>query len=356
MEHLPTPVERIHLELTNHCNFSCEFCPDRIMTRPRGVMKEDLAKKALEEIAAQRLSKQVDLHIMGEPTLHPKLSEIISYGTGLGLRLSLTTNGSLLTSELVDRLINAHLNELIISVQTPDGDSFKKRYSKGITFEDYCIRIKEATHQIVKSNSSLQTIITFRTTPFKRFLLPSTRISLIDDNKTLRKILGHWLNFIAKDLMAPKEFEKALKSINKLSVLKWNRFHLLPNLIFESRLLGDWAHSKIDKSDACRAKFGFCHGLTENFGILWNGDFVFCCADFNGRTSIGQNIEDTKIVKWMANPEVKKVASDFSRFRVTHPYCQICLGGPTWTYALAKTIGSIFYFKIYRRFKKEVTN
>ena len=32
------PVRRLHLELTNRCNFACEFCPDDRMVRPRGTM------------------------------------------------------------------------------------------------------------------------------------------------------------------------------------------------------------------------------------------------------------------------------------------------------------------------------
>jgi len=42
------PIQRIHLEVTSHCNFACEFCPDSKMERGRGFMDFDLLRRILE--------------------------------------------------------------------------------------------------------------------------------------------------------------------------------------------------------------------------------------------------------------------------------------------------------------------
>jgi hypothetical protein len=63
------------------------------------------------------------------------------------------------------------------------------------------------------------------------------------------------------------------------------------------------------------------------------------------------NISDTPIVEWMKHKEVIQTANGFSKLRVKHDYCQRCLGGPTRPYAIVKTIGSIYYFKVYRHKK-----
>ena len=68
------------LELTNHCNFSCTFCPDGIMSRERKFMDVEIAKRILDEIAEKGLtSEPIQLHMMGEPLLHPQIFEIIQY-------------------------------------------------------------------------------------------------------------------------------------------------------------------------------------------------------------------------------------------------------------------------------------
>jgi len=87
-------LERIHLEVTNVCNFKCEFCPDAIMERKRGHMDLGLLTQALDEIADHRLAKIVAFHLMGEPLIYPHIFEAIAMACDRQLNLHLTTNGS----------------------------------------------------------------------------------------------------------------------------------------------------------------------------------------------------------------------------------------------------------------------
>ncbi len=100
------------------------------------------------------------------------------------------------------------------------------------------------------------------------------------------------------------------------------------------------------------AVFGYCQGLKDNFGILWNGDYTFCCTDFDARTSTG-NFSDMSIVDYLASSEVQRVVQGFNRFRVLHPYCKQCLGDRNILNAAVKQIGSICYFKFFRNINKE---
>ncbi|MEL7053316.1 MAG: radical SAM protein, partial [Cyanobacteria bacterium J06588_5] len=85
-------LERIHLEVTNVCNFKCEFCPDAIMERKRGHMDIALLEKALDDIAEHRLARIVAFHLMGEPLIYPHIFEAIAMATDRQLNLHLTTN------------------------------------------------------------------------------------------------------------------------------------------------------------------------------------------------------------------------------------------------------------------------
>src|SRR5512143_1599800 len=101
------PVRRLHVELTNRCNFSCEFCPDGKVRRPRGSMAYPLLERILSD--AKGVAVQVHFHIMGEPTLYPHLKEAVQLARDQGLAPSVTTNGSHLSSDTAKDLFAAGL-------------------------------------------------------------------------------------------------------------------------------------------------------------------------------------------------------------------------------------------------------
>jgi len=135
--------------------------------------------------------------------------------------------------------------------------------------------------------------------------------------------------------------------ISRMSMLAWNRFKITENFILETRVLGDWVHRSLSTPNVHRALIGCCEGLTKHFGILWNGDMVFCCVDYNGKTSFG-NIKETTIKQALAQKRVQEVRGAFGKFKVKDPYCQRCLGDASFDRALVRQIGSILYFKLYR--------
>jgi molybdenum cofactor biosynthesis enzyme MoaA len=61
-------IDLLSLEVTSHCNFSCTFCPDGLMERPRGHMDPALFEKVCAELAEKRDQipvRQVQLNLMG---------------------------------------------------------------------------------------------------------------------------------------------------------------------------------------------------------------------------------------------------------------------------------------------------
>ena len=86
------PYKKAYLEITNVCNLSCAFCP-KTSREPRFVSVEEFAS-LIEQV--QPLTDYVYLHLMGEPLLHPQLGQILALCHSAGLKVSLTTNGTLL--------------------------------------------------------------------------------------------------------------------------------------------------------------------------------------------------------------------------------------------------------------------
>lgn len=110
--------ERLSVEITNKCNFSCEICPKQSPNYHDLDSTMDFEtfcrlKKVLPYIKALNLSG------IGEPLLHPEIEKFISFAkvnmpedSSVGFQ----TNGSLLTSEKLKELIKAGLNKICISV------------------------------------------------------------------------------------------------------------------------------------------------------------------------------------------------------------------------------------------------
>lgn len=93
----------VNWEVTNRCNMGCGFC--FLGENPDGTIKDMDAKKmkCLIDILADKGVKMLN-YAGGEPLLRKDIIELISYGKSLGLTTILSTNGILLTKELMNDL------------------------------------------------------------------------------------------------------------------------------------------------------------------------------------------------------------------------------------------------------------
>ncbi|RJQ51676.1 MAG: radical SAM protein [Nitrospiraceae bacterium] len=343
------PINRLHMELTNICNFSCEFCPDSKMKRKKGMMSVETARSIIDNVAGKGLIKLLLFHVMGEPSLHPRLVDIVQYASDRGIETCLTTNGSRLDAKMLQELIRAGIGQIIVSLQTPDEKTFSYRGAKGITFDDYADKIISIAKYFLTGNCSTKLTVSFLSSPLRRLIIPIfPEVSIADRTSDLKKYLMLWYEKIAKDWDTPlnplllEGGKIPVNQIKKIWTFKENTINISSHLQFHTRVMGDWS-VHFDKKNV-NAVFGYCPGIQENFGILWNGDYTFCCTDFDGRTS-SYNCGDTSIADYLGKEAVQEVVKGFNSFRVVHPYCKQCLGDRNLLNAFVKQIGSIVYFK-----------
>lgn len=118
----------VNLELTNHCNLHCSFCPtgNGLMKRARGFMSDAIFSRALDTAGALEF---VLLFQWGEPLLHPDFDKLALAARRRGLRALLTTNGTLLDDRRVRRLLDAELDRVTISI---DGDAHTHETVRGV--------------------------------------------------------------------------------------------------------------------------------------------------------------------------------------------------------------------------------
>lgn len=101
------------IELTNNCNFSCDYCPrTESMTRSVGKMSE----ATINRIADICSSEWIRLHHYGESLLYPKLAvKAIQAFKAKGIKVGINSNGSATTLKNVMMVFDAGLDELVIS-------------------------------------------------------------------------------------------------------------------------------------------------------------------------------------------------------------------------------------------------
>ncbi len=309
-------------------------------------MSPEMARSIIDECGKTGIAKVLLFHIMGEPTLYPHLIDIVSYATERGVKTCLTTNGSRLDEKLLDQLISAGVGEIIISLQTPDEKTFALRGAQGLPFEEYAARIVACVRKLITETGKTKLTISFLSSPLRKLIIPIfPDVSIADTSSDLRRHLKAWAQRILIDTPLEHRYNDVVKQMRKIRSLKENTVQISDRISFHTRILGDWS-IHFDTRNV-NAYFGYCPGIQENFGILWNGDYTFCCTDYEGNTST-HNYSDTSIEKYLLSKPVQDVVNGFNRFRVLHPYCKQCLGDRTILNAAVKQIGSICYFKFLR--------
>lgn len=91
-------------EITRRCNLHCVHCRSSSAEEIKGHpdFSLDEAKRILDDISSY--AKPVIVLSGGEPLLRPDVFEIAEYGTSLGLRMCLATNGLLVTDEICRKI------------------------------------------------------------------------------------------------------------------------------------------------------------------------------------------------------------------------------------------------------------
>jgi len=103
-------------EITRRCNLKCVHCRSSSGLEAKGHPDFSFAeaKRVLDDIASY--AKPVVVLSGGEPLLRPDVFEIAAYGTGLGLRMCLATNGTLVTQEICGKIKEAGIKMVSLSL------------------------------------------------------------------------------------------------------------------------------------------------------------------------------------------------------------------------------------------------
>jgi cyclic pyranopterin phosphate synthase len=119
-------IRDLRLSITDRCNFRCVYCMEPDV---RFMEQQDLLGPAeLERVARVCVGMGVEkVRITGgEPTVHPRLTEIIGRvaSIGGGVEIALTTNGSLMDEPRLRKWKEAGLDRVTVSIDSVDPARF----------------------------------------------------------------------------------------------------------------------------------------------------------------------------------------------------------------------------------------
>lgn len=119
------------LDVTNTCNLKCIHCPQPVMQAKPGFKPQyfelDWLKKIVDEIDKSKQPILLRIAGDGEPTIHPRLVEMVSYAKQNSQAIvNLTTNGLLLDKEMSESLLISDIDLVDFSIDAYSKDVFEE--------------------------------------------------------------------------------------------------------------------------------------------------------------------------------------------------------------------------------------
>lgn len=274
-------LKKAYLEITNVCNLHCVFCPG---TRRRaGFLPPKEFKLYCEKLRPH--TEYLYLHVMGEPLLHPQLAELLGLAGEMGFRVMITTNGTLLEEQGALLCSSPAVEKVSISVHSFEGN------------EGNC-----------ELERYLETCIRFA----KKAASEGKRCALRLWNLDGAGIQG--ANHRNGEILAVLEcaFPGPWKEGRRGTTL-------VPGVYLEWGERFNWPDLSVSEEE----EIGFCYGLRDQVGVLWDGTVVPCCLDHEGDIPLGSLWEQT-LEDILESPRARAIFDGFSQGRAEEPLCRRC--------------------------------
>lgn len=278
------------IEPTNHCPYKCIMCPRGLgrMHRSAGFMKMDTFSSLVKQFPVNQ--KLVRLHHFGEAVLHPEIDTMIRMVADVGLISVLSVNPATLSSALIQKLIKSGIHIICFSLDALSDEGLLQIRGIKRSFKECWAIIEEFIRISRESGVSVLKIIQM------------VRLKHNEDDR--------------------EEFWKIKNKYPESDVylyLTENYGFGDVNLIEKTTPGGSAYISSGSKS--CGAPF-------SEVSILWNGDVVLCCYDYDGFNIIGNVHEKSLSEIWhdIKVNEVRRLFRSGQSWKL--PLCAGCFQAP----------------------------
>lgn len=267
-------ISRCYLEITNICNLNCLFCPKTDREKAYLTIEEfnTLTDKLRGEI------NFLYFHLMGEPLLHPRLTEFIAIAREKGFVPIITTNGTLLSK--AHNLTETALHKIQISLHSQEGNA------------------KENLEEYIRD------VMKFSLRAAKNGIIVVLRLwnegGYNSKNETI-------INHIAEHVQRPW-------------TSRYDGWKICENLYLEMDSVFEWPDTERDELSQNES---FCYALRNQIGVLVDGTVVPCCLDHAGAIKLG-NLHTQTLGEILSSPRAKAIYDGFTRHEAVEPLCKRC--------------------------------
>jgi MoaA/NifB/PqqE/SkfB family radical SAM enzyme len=295
------PPSAVIIEPTNICNLRCPLCPTSQSKREKGRMPLEALRKIAAGLPPSIQTSH--LYLSGEPLLHYDCFAMVSELSRLGLKTSLSTNGTRL-GRCVDEILDSQLDELIIALDGAERQTYE-RYRIGADFDSVVDNIRrlviaKRALNLHRPRIVLQCLVTRDTEPELGAVQELARDLGVDALSFISASLGtHHTDAATRRLLAERflpqdaSFCRYERSLKGDYVLKWKR--------------------------------PYCP-LWRLPVILWNGDVTACCFDHDGIEVYGNVLERSFRDVWCGADHVSVVQRMLPRKMTICETCGITSG------------------------------
>ena len=335
---------KVYFELTNLCNFKCDFCPLPDSTRKGEHMELSLFEKGVDEIAAEGIAPKVGFHILGEPLLSPILVPAIQHARSRGIGAEITTNGSLLLAN-VEKVIEADPTKITISIQSSDEKDHKSRVS-GISFRNYYDGMIEAIRRIKESPCQAELRLCLMNTRTKKFFSLDRPLGIDEEGEAYAERFARTIRDVYQAIGRTETHREIREALSEINLDKPTTVWIDEQIAMQVLVFGDWGNA-FTTQQVYPTKIGACGYALNEVGVLVDGSVTLCCVDYDGGTTLG-NLHTDSLASILSSEQACRVRDGFKRLQVVHPYCQKCLGGKSRAAAIVKSLLTIYLFKLQR--------
>jgi MoaA/NifB/PqqE/SkfB family radical SAM enzyme len=332
----------IYLELTNACNFTCDYCPIDQQTRKKVRMSREFACRIIDEIADNNLTYFLTFHLMGEPFLHADLAYLTGYAEERGLRVRLHTNGSLLETKRNEALFENNLSRLEVGFRTPNDTAFGLRLRGGkLTLPEYVRRVEGLLEDKIRTNAKTEISLKLFIRSFAAAAHLAEDYEHLTSKEDNLRMAGHFHQHV---LAMARKYGRDTSGWDDLELKVIDgEYPIFPGVILGFHRIQDfWVREQRGtKSSGYRALLGGCSaGFRQDFGILASGEVTTCCVDYDGKNVMG-DLRTHSLMEVINSAEAKRIKRSLQLFIPPKPFCRECLGGPTLVSSMLKQASTI---------------
>jgi len=233
------------------------------------------------------------LHVLGEPLLHPQLGQLLAICQNQGLRVNLTTNGTLVKGRQHLLLASPALRQINISLHSVAD----QQAGAGMNMQDYLAGIFSFIREATANTPLFISLRLWNMTKEKDGTNSRRNDYILEQLEAFFALPGR----IADELTPGQGIT------------------LAPRVFLSQNQRFTWPHAaETDLGDR-----GFCRGLRDHVAILADGTVVPCCLDAEADIKLG-NIHCQPFTEILAGTRATMIRRSFSSRQVAEQLCRRC--------------------------------